>query len=120
MSDFQKEYSGSTAVTIAFYFTTENLDALSVHANFDGGATGNFKLQYSDFPEDRAMDQSSTPTAAGNWIDIPSKGASITDGPVIYKVDDINFQFMRALLTRSAGTIDYEIIVYARGRGYSP
>lgn len=119
MSRFQKDYSGSTAVSIAFYFTTENLDVLSVHANFTGGATGNFKLQYSDFPSDSQL-QETDPTGAGNWIDIPSKGANITDGPVIYTVDDVNFQFMRALLTRSAGTIGYEITAYARGTGYAP
>jgi hypothetical protein len=119
MSRFQQEYSGSTAVTIAFYFDTENVDVLSVHANFSGGATGNFKLQYSDFPSDYLL-QETDPTGAGNWIDIPSQGAAITDGPVIYKVDDVNFQFMRALLTRTAGTIGYEITAYARGRGYSP
>ncbi|GBF40682.1 hypothetical protein [Leptospira johnsonii] len=120
MSAFQKEYSGSTTATIAFYFTVKDLNVASVHANFAGGATGNFKLQYSNFPSDREMEDTPDAIAAGHWIDIPGKGAALADGTVIYKIDDINFQFLRALLTRSAGTIDYEITAYARGRGYSP
>jgi hypothetical protein len=214
MSSLQKIYTGVAQADTAFYFTVENMDALSVHAVFSNGAepavefngdlgvsgndittdtpytfetgtavrltldgpgslpgglafdttyyvialdpennilqlassyanalagteitisgagegqvvitgflVGNFKLQYSNFVSDRQLEDSTAPTADGNWIDIPSQGAAVAVGTVLYGSTVVDYQFLRALIESEGGNVGYSLVAYARGQGYAP
>ncbi len=85
-----------------------------------GFLVGNFKLQYSNFVSDRQLEDSLTPTAAGNWIDIPSQGAAVAAGTVLYGSTIVDYQFLRAFIASSGGNVGYSVRAYARGKGYSP